>query len=79
LLTTAAAKKFLQDLLDAPMRDKRQLGTFTCLIVGGVALLCFILRIIARLPAFGGQWGPDDWVMTAAMVILPCSASMNEN
>jgi hypothetical protein len=70
LLTLVAAKKFLQQLMGAPVRNKADMGTFTTLIVGGVALLAFILRAIARLPAFGGQWGLDDWVMTAAMLLI---------
>jgi hypothetical protein len=68
LLTDTAAKKFLQELLGAPIRDKTKQGTYTSLIVGGVAVLAFILRAIARLPQFGGKWGADDWVMTAAIV-----------
>ena len=30
----------------------------------------FLLRVIARLPMFGGHWGADDWVMTVAMVLI---------
>jgi hypothetical protein len=54
--------------MGAPVRNKTDLGTFTTLIVGGVAVLTFILRAIARLPTFGGNWGLDDWAMAAAMV-----------
>ena len=67
-LTKTAAKKFLQELLGAPIRDKTKQGTYTSLIVGGVAVFAFILRAIARLPRFGGKWGADDWVMTVAIV-----------
>jgi hypothetical protein len=52
----------------APVRNKKELGTLTTLVVGGVAVLAFILRAIARLPTFGGNWGLDDWTMAAAMV-----------
>jgi hypothetical protein len=55
-------------MIGAPVRNKTMLGTLTTLIVGGVAIIAFILRTIARLPTFGGNWGYDDWVMTAAMV-----------
>lgn len=65
---STAAKKFLQEMIGAPVRDKTMLGTLTTLIVGGVALIAFILRGIARLPIFGGNWGADDWVMLASMV-----------
>ncbi|KAF3032863.1 hypothetical protein E8E12_003003 [Didymella heteroderae] len=64
------AKKFLQTLMGAPVRNKTQLGTLTTLIVGGMAVLFFLLRVIARLPMFGGNWGADDWVMTVAMVLI---------
>jgi len=70
MLIVVAAKKFLQQTMNAPVRNKTDLGTFTCLIVGGVALLAFVLRLIARLPLFGGQWGLDDWVMSVAMVLI---------
>jgi hypothetical protein len=68
LLTGLAAKRFLANLLGAPIRNQKQLGTLTTLIVGGAAVVFFLLRVIARLPIFGGNWGLDDWVMTAAMV-----------
>ena len=56
--------------MDAPVRDKSKLGTLTTLIVGGVAVLSYILRVVARLPFFGGNWGYDDWVMTVAIVSI---------
>lgn len=55
-------------MIGAPIRDNRKLGTYTCLIVGGVAVLAYILRVITRLPMFGASWGLDDWVITAATV-----------
>jgi hypothetical protein len=72
----AAAKKFLEQLMGAPVRNKTELGTLTTLIVGGVAVLAYILRATARLPMFGGNWGPDDWVMTAAIVRQPSSSQI---
>lgn len=68
LLIQLAAKKFLATLMDAPIRNQKQLGTLTTLIVGGAAVAFYILRVIARLPYFGGNWGYDDWIMTLAMV-----------
>lgn len=56
--------------MGAPIRNKTQLGTLTTLIVGGMAVVFFLLRVIARLPMFGGNWGADDWVMTVAMVLI---------
>lgn len=40
------------------------------MIVGGSAVAFFLLRVVARLPVFGGNWGADDWVMTVAMVLI---------
>jgi hypothetical protein len=54
--------------MGAPVRDNRTVGNFTCLIIGGVAVLAYIIRATARLPIFGGNWGLDDWVITAAVV-----------
>ncbi|KAK3216222.1 hypothetical protein GRF29_8g2631770 [Pseudopithomyces chartarum] len=47
------------------------MGTLICLVVGGFCVLTWIARVIARLSmASAGQWGSDDWVMAAAMVIV---------
>lgn len=54
--------------MGAHVRNKTELGTLTTLIVGGVAVLFYLLRVVARLPIFEGKWGLDDWVMTAAIV-----------
>jgi hypothetical protein len=42
------------------------------MIGGGIAVLAVILRIFARLPCCGGNWGHDDRAMLATMVILSC-------
>ena len=68
LLISIAAKKFLAEIMGAPVRNDTALGTYTSLVVGGAAVLFFLLRVIARLPYFGGNWGLDDWVMTVAVV-----------
>ena len=69
MLMVAAAKKFLAQMMSAPVRNKSEMGTLICLIVGGLCVLTWIARVIARLPMVAtGQWGPDDWVMAAAMV-----------
>jgi hypothetical protein len=54
--------------MGAPIRDKTRTGTLVSLIPGGAAVLAYILRVIARMPFFGGNWGLDDWVITAAIV-----------
>lgn len=64
-----AAKKFLSQLMNAPVRNVSRMGTLACLIIGGACVLTWIVRVISRLPCVGaGQWGLDDWVMAAAMV-----------
>jgi hypothetical protein len=35
---------------------------------GAIALLAYILRMIARLPCMGGKLGLDDWTMTGTIV-----------
>jgi hypothetical protein len=79
LLISAAAKKFLAEMMDTPVRDKTEYGTFTTLIVGGFAVLAYILRVIARLPMFGRTWGLDDWVMTATIVLQMQTYSIPAN
>jgi hypothetical protein len=69
-LTVTAAKAFLQTLLGAPRRNKESLGTFTTLIVGGVAILAYFLRVAARLPGSSSKWGLDDWALTLAMLFI---------
>ncbi|KAI4729851.1 hypothetical protein E4T49_02153 [Aureobasidium sp. EXF-10728] len=70
------AKAFLQTLLGAPRRNKEALGTYTTLIVGGVAILAYVLRVIARLPGSNSKWGLDDWTLSLAMVILQFGYSL---
>ncbi|KAH0004169.1 hypothetical protein KCU78_g13531, partial [Aureobasidium melanogenum] len=77
------AKAFLQTLLGAPRRNKEAVGTYTTLIVGSVAILAYILRVISRLPGWGSQWGLDDWALTLAMkvFIVPltfCAYALNQ-
>jgi len=44
-------------------------------VIGGVlALLAYALRMVSRLPQFGGQFGWDDAVLTIAMLeVIPLS------
>jgi hypothetical protein len=56
--------------MDAPIRNNTEQGTITTLVAGILSLLAYVLRAVARLPWFGGNWGLDDWVMTAAIVCL---------
>ena len=70
LIACAAAKRFLTELMDAPIRNKTEQGTVTTIVFGVLSLGAYILRVIARLPWFGGNWGIDDWVMTAAIILI---------
>ncbi|CAG5154354.1 uncharacterized protein ALTATR162_LOCUS3573 [Alternaria atra] len=76
------AKRFLSELMDAPIRNNTEQGTITTLVAGILSLLAYVLRAVARLPWFGGNWGLDDWVMTAAIIlIIPltiCAYMLNE-
>jgi hypothetical protein len=68
--------------MDAPVRNNTEQGTITTLVAGVLSLLAYLLRAIARLSWFGGNWGMDDWVMTAAIIfIIPltiCAYMLNE-
>ncbi|KAL1795458.1 hypothetical protein ACET3X_005682 [Alternaria dauci] len=64
------AKRFLADMMNAPVRNNTIQGTISTLVAGIASLIAFILRAVARLPWFGGNWGLDDWVMTGSMVLI---------
>ncbi|KAK6005792.1 hypothetical protein QM012_007434 [Aureobasidium pullulans] len=68
------AKAFLQTLLGVPRRNKEALGTYTTVVVGGVSILAYLLRLAARLPGSTSKWGLDDWAITLAMCfVVPLS------
>ena len=64
-----AAKNFTESVFGGPVRDESKLVSYNGIIAGGFALLAVILRILARLPWFGGTWGLDDWAIIGVMVI----------
>ncbi|EEH33714.2 hypothetical protein PAAG_04763 [Paracoccidioides lutzii Pb01] len=69
--------KRLSDLkCGRPIRDRTKLISITGVTGGGLALLAFALRMMARLPFFnGGQFGMDDVMIVLAMVFtIPFSA-----
>jgi hypothetical protein len=57
-------------MMNTPIRNKTIQGTITTLVAGIAALVAYILRVVARLPWFGGNWGLDDWVMTVAIILV---------
>ncbi|KAJ5138872.1 uncharacterized protein N7515_003720 [Penicillium bovifimosum] len=59
----------------APIRNRTKLVSYSGVIGGVLALIAFILRMIARLNVFGGVFGMDDWTMLLTMILLiPLSA-----
>ncbi|KLJ12295.1 hypothetical protein EMPG_12638 [Blastomyces silverae] len=52
-----------------PIRDRTKLISVTGVVGGGLALLAFSLRMMARLPFFnGGPFGMDDAMIIIAMI-----------
>ncbi|KAL1987280.1 hypothetical protein VTN96DRAFT_4308 [Rasamsonia emersonii] len=68
-------KNVTMTMCHAPVRD-RTAAVWVPGIIGGVlAVLAFILRMAARLPRFGGQFGLDDWTMVLVMaLVIPLTA-----
>lgn len=59
----------------APVRDRTKTVSYAGVAGGIIALIAFILRMIARLRCCGGTFGWDDWTMALTMVrpIAPVS------
>jgi hypothetical protein len=53
---------------DAPIRDRTKVVSYAGVAGGIIALVAFILRMIARLRCCGGTFGWDDWTMALTMV-----------
>ncbi|TKA27618.1 hypothetical protein B0A50_04450 [Salinomyces thailandicus] len=61
-------------LCSEPLRDETTTVSYVGAIGGVLALIAYILRMVARLPFFGGSVGLDDAVITfAVMEIIPLS------
>ncbi|KAJ5545097.1 hypothetical protein N7535_006516 [Penicillium sp. DV-2018c] len=59
----------------APIRDRTKVVSYAGVAGGIIALVAFILRMVARLNVFGGVFGMDDWTMLLTMILLiPLSA-----
>ncbi|KAL1999071.1 hypothetical protein VTN02DRAFT_5106 [Thermoascus thermophilus] len=54
----------------APVRNRTKAVSVTGVVGGVVAFIVFCLRMISRLPCFGGQFGMDDWTMILTMTLL---------
>ena len=55
---------------EAPIRDRTKTVSYAGVAGGIIALIAFILRMIARLRCCGGTFGMDDWTMALTMVCL---------
>jgi hypothetical protein len=70
ILTILATKNVTMTMCDAPIRD-RTAAVWVAGVVGGVlAVVAFTIRMMTRLPLFGGQFGLDDLTMVLVMVCL---------
>ncbi|KAF2142053.1 GMC oxidoreductase [Aplosporella prunicola CBS 121167] len=63
-------KNATESLCDAPIRDNTKAVSYTGVIGGIIALVAYILRMVSRLPQFGGKVGWDDAVMTFAVLLV---------
>jgi len=50
------------------VRDRTKVVSGAGVAGGVLAFLAFVLRMVARLPYYGGKFGLDDWVMVLTMV-----------
>lgn len=63
-----ATKNVTTSACGAPIRDRTHVVSYTGVAGGIVALIVFILRLMARLRCCGGIFGLDDLTMMFAMV-----------
>ncbi|OCL12389.1 hypothetical protein AOQ84DRAFT_155692 [Glonium stellatum] len=65
-------KNFSESAFGAPIRDRTKGVSVIGLTGGALTLLAVMLRLMARLPCCGGQFGLDDWAIIVAMLpVLP--------
>jgi hypothetical protein len=70
----SASQNATQTLCKQPVRNESKTVSYSGVIGGVLALLAYILRMVSRLPQFGGQFGWDDAVITVAMLeVIPLS------
>ncbi|CAG8052529.1 unnamed protein product [Penicillium olsonii] len=68
-------KNVTTSLCEAPIRDRTKVVSVAGLAGGIIALVAFILRMVARLRCCGGVFGMDDLTMMLTMCLLiPLSA-----
>ncbi|GFF34748.1 hypothetical protein IFM61606_04720 [Aspergillus udagawae] len=70
-----ATKNVTSSACGVPIRDRTGAVSITGVVGGVLALVAFVLRMIARLPCCGGQFGIDDLAMIVTMaLVIPLSA-----
>ncbi|KAF7179935.1 hypothetical protein CNMCM7691_008987 [Aspergillus felis] len=70
-----ATKNVTSSACGLPIRDRTRAVSITGAAGGVLALIAFALRMIARLPYCGGQFGKDDLAMIVTMsLVIPLSA-----
>ncbi|KAF7597426.1 hypothetical protein BBP40_003673 [Aspergillus hancockii] len=58
-----------------PVRDRTKAVSISGVVGGILAVVAFILRIMARMKCCGGELGLDDWTMALTMtLVIPLSA-----
>lgn len=66
------SKNATSTLCSAPIRDDTRAVSYAGVIGGVLALIAYIMRMVSRMPRFGGSLGWDDAVITIAMLeIIP--------
>ncbi|KAJ5118996.1 hypothetical protein N7448_010705 [Penicillium atrosanguineum] len=75
LADAKATKNVTITACGAPIRDRTHVVSYAGVAGGIIALLAFILRMVARFRSCGGVFGLDDWTMLFTMCLLvPLSA-----
>ncbi|KAJ5972410.1 uncharacterized protein N7479_002328 [Penicillium vulpinum] len=70
-----ATKNVTTSTCGAPIRDRTKIVSHAGVAGGVIALIAFILRMVARFRCCGGVFGADDWTMMLTMAFLvPLSA-----
>lgn len=65
------ASRYRADTCDAPKRDRSQLVSIVAYVLFGIAAVCLLARLTARLPLLGGAgYGWDDFMALLCLAPL---------
>lgn len=65
------ASRYQADTCDAPKRDRSQLVSIVAYVLFGIAAVCLLARLTARLPLLGGAgYGWDDFMALLCLAPL---------